>query len=271
MINKKGVSVVLSMILIMGIILIGLLVTLRWGLPIIDTNRDLLEINEMENSFSEINSKISRISLEGNLASRQIDLNLEFGKLQVLPDKEIIKYSITTNQKICDSQALEDISFSSTTSIPSAITSQSGTIYTTSYILDEVLKYLIISDSEVSGEYNTLYVKENNNCYKKYFTSDIYITENNSYGFLFLGLENNIGKFNRLRNVEENMYKLCNSGRANSEYSLFLKYKNPEFIGTNCTSIDTFGIINISEGTMCTESCSLSIINRNGDIQITQV
>lgn len=268
--NKKGVSVILSMILIMGIILISLLITIRWGSPIFETNRALLEINNIKNTFSEINSKISRVALEGNHASRIINLKLKYGNFQVFSEKNLIKYSNKIQSNICDNPDPVEISFSSSTVIPEGIISQSGTVYLANYAFDEYLKELIISDTEIFGNYDTFYVKIDD-CYEKYFETDIYLTEKNMNGFLFNGMQNNLGIFVPLGKLENNIYKLCTSGRTFSEISLFLKYKNPELVGNDCESIDIFNHINLSTSTLCVNSCSLAIINKNGDIEIRQV
>lgn len=276
--NKKAVSVILSSVIITGIIIIAVLFAYRWGIPIIETNKNLIELEEFTMKFSELKSIVDKVAIEGNLSSRKIDFKVKEGSLEVNPDKDLFKYTINLKSRLCDEAFKFNILLNKTTNIPNGVISLSGVVYETNYTFDNYTRYFIIADSENRWEYDDLYMSslQEPACFERYGLGDIFITEKNKYGLIFSNVENVSDElyviFTSTSKKEDNLYHLCGSGGSTTEYSVYLKYKNPiSYTGLNCDNVDHFGELDIIDSAFCKSQCSLIVTNKNGKIKIKQV
>lgn len=273
--NKKGVSVILSLVIATGIILVSVLVAYTWGVPIIEDNKKIAEFRETKMRFSELNSKISRIALEGNLSSRKMNINIKNGELIINKERDSFLYTLTVGEGICGPANKFTVSFQETTSLPPGIESKSGKAYEANYTFDKQQRELIIADPNEESKYRYLYLAcpEEPDCFEQYVKEELFITKNNSYGVKFSNFnsEEEEATFTSASEQEENIYQICSSGGSVTKYFLYLKYKHPILVGENCGKVDRFGHLDIVSSERCGKSCSLRLVNKDGKIEVTQV
>ncbi len=89
----KGVSIVISAILIIGLYATITIVTLQWGMPMVAKNQDISTIDKAESFLYQLDKKIGRVAkLEGN---EEIEFNLP-GKIYVEPNNNRIRFYLNT-------------------------------------------------------------------------------------------------------------------------------------------------------------------------------
>jgi len=79
--SKKGVSPVISTILIFSILMTGVIFTYSWGLPLVLNFQDKSEVNDVENQFYELDRNIKIVTHEGDGATRATQFEFKNGLL----------------------------------------------------------------------------------------------------------------------------------------------------------------------------------------------
>ncbi|WP_287585382.1 hypothetical protein [Candidatus Borrarchaeum sp.] len=79
--SKKGVSPVISTILIFSILMTGVILTYSWGLPLVLVFQDKSEVNDVENQFYELDRNIKIVTHEGDGATRSTQFEFKKGLL----------------------------------------------------------------------------------------------------------------------------------------------------------------------------------------------
>lgn len=274
--NKKGVSVIVSVVLMIGIIIVSVLFAYRWGVPIMETNKDAIELREVTSKFSELKSKVDIVSMEGNLSSREINFHIYEGALIVDENKEVFKYTLPIVSRLCDETSRINLTFINSTNVPPQITSLSNAIFKLNYSFDNDTRHIIISDTDNRREYDDLYISsiQNSSCFERYTLEDMFITEKNKFGIFFSRVKTKTNAadviFTPTAKRGDNIYHICGSGASFTGYMIYLKYKNPIYVGS-CDNIEHFDELNITGSAHCREPCSLVLTNRDGKIKVRKV
>lgn len=93
----KGVSPVISSILIVGVLATVTGVAYQWGLPLIQKNLDITTLNKAEDFFRLIDKKVDGVAVSGN--TEEIVFNLP-GEIRVDPENDKIEFSFETSGSI---------------------------------------------------------------------------------------------------------------------------------------------------------------------------
>ncbi|UCD03577.1 MAG: hypothetical protein JSW73_03495 [Candidatus Woesearchaeota archaeon] len=274
--NKKGVSVILSLVIIIGIILVSVLFAYRWGVPIMETNKDTIELRDITSKFPELKSKVDVVSMEGNLSSRKINFQIKRGSLIVDENEDLFRYTLEIGDRLCDEVTMLNLTLNKSTSVPSGVTSLSGEIFKENHTLDNDTRHIIVADTENRWEYDDLYIAslQNSSCFERYTFDDMIITEDNKFGIFFSHVKEKGNEmdaiFTPTAKKEDNIYHICGSGASLTDYTIYLKYKNPVYTGS-CDNIEHFDELDIIGSAHCREQCSLVLTNKGGKIEVRKV
>ena len=68
--SRRGVSPIISTILIFSILMTGVIFTYSWGLPLVINFQDKSEVNDITNQFYELDRNVKIVTHEGDGATR---------------------------------------------------------------------------------------------------------------------------------------------------------------------------------------------------------
>ena len=91
----KGVSAIISAILLVSIYSSLAIAAFQWGMPIIMENKDLTTINKAEGFLHRLDSKIGRVAKMNGIEEIRFDLP---GKIYIEPENDTIRFCINTKR-----------------------------------------------------------------------------------------------------------------------------------------------------------------------------
>jgi len=93
----KGMSPLISSILIVGILAVITLIAYEWGMPMIQKNIDITTLNKAENFLRQLDKKIDDVAKLGG--NEELIFNLP-GEITINPENNIIEFYLKTSGSI---------------------------------------------------------------------------------------------------------------------------------------------------------------------------
>lgn len=93
--RSKGQSQVVTAVLLGGILVVGISSAYTWGVPLLQKNQDVSNLQDTVSSLQDLEEEIVAVSQRGG--SSEVSINVRDGFFEVLPENDTIVYTGTTN------------------------------------------------------------------------------------------------------------------------------------------------------------------------------
>lgn len=97
---RKGISVLISYVLIVAIVISGIGLVLSVGTPVLEQSKDTAAIEQARENLIEIDSTIRSIASQGADSSTGFQYSYQRGGYGIYPGDDTINYSIETDSEI---------------------------------------------------------------------------------------------------------------------------------------------------------------------------
>jgi|GEM_PF-1466461 len=96
----KGLSPLISLILVAVISIASIVLVLRIGNPLLERIEETSTFSEAKDIMNQINSAVKEVSYEGNGSSRKLNILVKGGEYRVLPDEDSIVYQMESRYEL---------------------------------------------------------------------------------------------------------------------------------------------------------------------------
>lgn len=132
---KKAISPLIGMVLLVIVIVASTSLVLNVGFPMMERMKDTSSIKENINFLRDLDSKIRRVSTEGTLSSRSIDLIFNRGQYYCDNDTNSLIYSLDTESHFISSQTSKNVG--------NVILSSDASVSTNSTLINDTPCYMM--------------------------------------------------------------------------------------------------------------------------------
>jgi hypothetical protein len=98
--SRKGVSVYVSAVIYTAIVVVGIGIVLKAGIPAISAMKDVATLSQAKDMLSDLDAYIQEVASEGRGSSRIVPVEIRRGVLTVKGEEDIIDFCLDTKSKI---------------------------------------------------------------------------------------------------------------------------------------------------------------------------